>query len=242
MTMIDEYIASQLGAVKRMYMEPRTYLVAVPDKSTLLMPERHTVRLSPLERFSPQNVFIRETDEPDGAYEIWVRTDFSNYRKAFKRFLKTYYSVEDIPQGYHVDHSLARCIARKNRLQYIRLFLVPAIINIRHGAFVEKKMELWIENRNAYYCSMYMYMKLLGIRIPESVDELQKYFYNIVDEFVREFSATKMDVIMSLVGELRLWKDIYYNNQESNKTQIDFAIKCFLRRITWENGVSIDIL
>lgn len=82
---------------------------------------------------------------------------------------------------------------------------------------------------------MYMYIKLLGIRFPETVEALQSNFYGIVDAFVKAVSTTSEDAMGSLLGMFKLWKDVYYDSQMRNKTQVDLAMKCFIRKITWEN-------
>lgn len=230
---IDDYINTvQRKSIAQCYKNSTIHLVSVLNKEDLEKPERHTTKLSLLGRFSDKNVFVRECD---GEPELWVRTDYKNYRKAFEKFLSVYYSVENIPSDYHVDHSLARCIAKKNGLQYIRLFLVPAVSNLRHGSLVERKMKSLIKDRKGYRCSMYMYIKLLGVRFPESIEELRNNFYNIVDAFIKKVSTTREDAMGSLLGMFKLWKDVYYDNQMSNKIQVDLAMKCFIRKITLEN-------
>lgn len=82
---------------------------------------------------------------------------------------------------------------------------------------------------------MYMYIKLLGIRFPETVEELQSNFYDIVDVFAKRVFTTREDAMGSLLGMFKLWKDVYYDNQMSNKIRVDLAMKCFIRKITWEN-------
>lgn len=112
---------------------------------------------------------------------------------------------------------------------------MPAISNLRHGCLVERKIKSLIKDRKDYRCSMYMYIKLLGIRFPETVEALQSNFYGIVDAFVKAVSTTSEDAMGSLLGMFKLWKDVYYDSQMRNKTQVDLAMKCFIRKITWEN-------
>lgn len=188
---INYYISLQDLELKKMYADSVKYPIAVKEKSSFSIPSYRKNKIRNLKGCLPQNAFIRIYN---GSPELWVNIKYSGYRKAFKKFLRQYYSVRILPSFYHVDHSLARCIARQNHLQYVRLFLIPSYFNIRQGSLVEKKMKKLIKGRDVYTADMYTYFKLFRIVFPQNID----IFIVILEILLMNLENTLMSLVQTL--------------------------------------------
>lgn len=219
---IKYYISLQDLELKKMYADSVKYPIAVKEEASFSILSYRKNEIRHLKGCLPQNVFIRIYN---GTPELWVNIKYSGYRKAFKIFLRQYYSVRNLPSFYHIDHSLARCIAHQNHLQYVRLFLIPSYFNIRQGSLVEKKMKKLIEGRDVYTADMYTYFKLFRIVFPKNIDIFYHNFRDIVNEFRKHTDESSTNVASSLYVMLRLWNEYFCDKEYFTKDRVLQTVK-----------------
>ena len=71
---------------------------------------------------------------------LWVHVDNDAYRADYETFLRREHHMTSpsLPARLHVDHLFNRARARDLGLSFIRTVLLPAAINVSHGAGYEK--------------------------------------------------------------------------------------------------------
>ncbi len=83
-------------------------------------------------RFKIEYAFAAIGDEQ--IIYIYVNPHFKNYRAVFRKI------VGQIPDGYDIDHVLAKNLAKYFNYKYVLLCMVPSSINRRHGGYERKKI------------------------------------------------------------------------------------------------------
>lgn len=104
--------------------------------------------------------------------ELWVRHDYSDYRKAFIRYFSTYYSkIDTLPRKYQVDHLLPKALFTRTTSNYfIRIILIEGKINSSYGSGFEKMFYVRERERTdpigGYHMDWIALCKLFEINIP----------------------------------------------------------------------------
>ncbi|MTH14150.1 hypothetical protein [Flavobacterium sp. LC2016-01] len=123
-------------------------------------------------RINIDNAFLL-SDKKDIFY-LYVNIKYQNYRKLFLKF------INEIPKHYHVDHILARTLAKHYLYKYLLICMLPGIVNKKHGRIEKIKMSLEISSNLPSVCFMddRIYNKILS-RNPttrQKIEEIKSGF------------------------------------------------------------------
>ncbi|WP_157281644.1 hypothetical protein [Pelomonas sp. Root1237] len=110
--------------------------------------------------------------KPNMQPELWVRSRYRGYRKAFRLFLSEWGGIGDdgIPHNLQVDHlHPASRFTPKNDHYFVRLALIERGVNASYGAGFERLL-YERERERALSGGVHMdwmaYLKVRGIRLP----------------------------------------------------------------------------
>lgn len=181
---LKDLLETRESIFRMAYDDPINHPMAIRNVGDLKLGNRiHTDILS-LGKYSRNNVFIRKTKY---GCECWVRQGYRGYRKAFKRFLQEYYQMIDDIDLYDVDHIVARSIAKRNDLKYLRLTLVKHSNNVSLGAKLEKALARKWENHMVIDLDVFFLFKILEIDFPINSEMFFKDFDYIAKRFSKFF-------------------------------------------------------
>ena len=103
--------------------------------------------------------------------EIWVSSTYTRYRAAFKKYLKEFFAIDNIPFNFHVDHMQSKVFFKNKYPEYfIRLFLLDKKINCYYGCKYEKLQASYEKNRKphgGYHMSFIQIAKIYGFSLPD---------------------------------------------------------------------------
>lgn len=108
------------------------------EQTPTFLRHRHPVSFAGLDG-SKGDVKIQICDSL-GYQALWAHVDNATYRADYLTFLRKQYNFDEekLPTDYHVDHLYNNARAKADGLQWVRLVLLPAHVNVSHGAGYEK--------------------------------------------------------------------------------------------------------
>lgn len=114
--------------------------------------------------------------------EIWVSSTYTRYRAAFKKYLKEFFAIDNIPFNFHVDHMQSKVFFKNKYPEYfIRLFLLDKKINCYYGCKYEKLQASYEKNRepnDGYHMSFIQMAKMYGFSLPDlhtSLEQMEQW-------------------------------------------------------------------
>ena len=113
-------------------------LVATTKERLYRHSHEYNWTISYLEHTDKNKVFLI-TKKNKTFPEIWVSSTYTRYRAAFKKYLKEFFAIDNIPFDFHVDHMQSKVFFKNKYPEYfIRLFLLDKKINCYYGCKYEK--------------------------------------------------------------------------------------------------------
>jgi len=167
---LQSYLTEQRKAFAAAMRAPGDYPMAVQDAARTLRTLHISAKVEWDAAAPPQTVFIRSA----GLHkECWIHIGYGDYRKAFLRFLQVHCGLPShlVPGGYHADHVFNAALAGRLGLQYVRMALLPASINSKYGATIERNMTQQTNRKQVFLIDYFIMMKLLCIPVPATREE-----------------------------------------------------------------------
>lgn len=188
---MEEFIKYERHQLRIAYNDPVNYPMAIRERDDLKLRIGIECDIKCLGKYSLKNVFVRKTQCGN---ELWVRSGYRGYRKAFKRYLQVYYQLIDGMFLYDVDHIVSRKIAKMNSLEFLRVTLVKHEYNISFGAKLEKVLCKRLTKIDVIDLDMFFLFKILDIPFPDSSIVLKEMFEAIAMK-ISKFSGEKIEYV-----------------------------------------------
>ncbi|GGE10615.1 hypothetical protein [Rhizobium anhuiense] len=165
--------------------------------------------------------------DPRGRRSLWVEAEFPAYKRAYIAYWNTLGGLSDLVfidgARYHVDHSFnkARMIVEHGdgtivddgtipllpphvRGGYVRLFLVPAVVNVAWGRTIEKRRSGEGRLQGLFRAASWIILAKLAGHLPPSRDDLESAAKRLIAVYGRQGFKGDDDVTRSYCHELRL--------------------------------------
>lgn len=169
---LNHFLAKQKQAIVHEFTENMgDCLVATTPEKLNMHSQLYGWELNPLPGTSKKSVLV--VRKRKGAFpELWVRWNYTNYRKAFSIYLQKVHGLDSnsIPIEFQVDHLEATSRFHPDHPTYfIRVCLLDRKINASYGASFEKafnKTEQKHRPNGGFHMSWMAFLKAYGIFLP----------------------------------------------------------------------------
>lgn len=237
MSLTQNFLDIQNAALLRDFTGPQHCLIAMNPEVLNLKKRFYGWTVEYLPKCQPTSAFILRKSIA-GTPECWVRWDYQNHRRVFRKFLQTYYpNFESVMNDdTHVDHvePKARFISHlsKGDQYFIRLHLVQRSINTGFGAGYERNFYQTERTKslpNALHMSWISYCKVCGIRLPSktaSKSEWESWARTQAAEFSASTGESEAYAYVGFISVLQLGYTGYYAG-EAGGIEVDDLAKQF---------------
>jgi hypothetical protein len=139
----------------------------------------------------------------NNVHSFWVKSTYSNYRKAYKKFLNQVFGYnKEIQEGYDIDHLFNQKRGLKDTHGYLRVFPIKSNINRKHGSGFEKRVTNSEKNRilkPMHFMTFISYLKIIEELPPKnSLDTFE--ISRIVDKIHALGYSPKKQIYVSLIN------------------------------------------
>lgn len=175
-------------------------IVSVKDINSLMKVESlNGQNLIKLRGVRSENAFIWTNNN---VHSCWVKSTYSNYRRAYKKFLNQMFGYnEEIQTGYDIDHLFNQKRGLKDKHGYLRVFPIKSTINRKHGSNFEKRVTNSEKNRvlkSMHFMTFISYLKIIDELPPKNLLDTFE-ISRIVDKIHSLGYSPKEEIYVSLV-------------------------------------------
>lgn|GEM_PF-2118915 len=158
---------------------------------------------------NPANAFVAYDQHK--IFYVFVDVNYRNYKYPIVKLLGT------VPSGYHIDHILARNLAKHFGYKYVALCMVPEKVNLRHGWIEKIKVSLVNESPIPSICfaDERVFQKILS-RNPEA--RMKK------EDLILGFSPIKSPTYGLTLKQKGLWNTAF-GFDKAEKEKLDGILK-----------------
>lgn len=232
MKSIDHFLVKQKQAIVHEFTKNMgDCLVATTHEKLKMHSQFDGWELKPLPGTSKKSVLVIHKRK-DAFPELWVRWNYTNYRKAFGIYLKKIHGLasSSIPIEFQVDHLEATSrFCPDHPIYFIRVCLLNRKINASYGASFEKafnKTEQEHIPSGGFHMSWMAFLKAYGIFLPSKTasEATWKSWADVTARQLEKENIGSYDLTyFGILGVLRLGFTGYYAGSSGGEYSFPMA-------------------